>query len=218
MIVVDAMILAYAIIEVPGQTPAVNRLLDQDLVWGAPTLWRSELRNVLLQYVRAVAGDQSGTTLTLDDARRKMQVAETLMGDRTFEVDSASVLEEAASTGFSAYDSEYVVLAKELKVSLVTTDGEVLRGVPDVAVRPENVGGDQGGSPVHFNSLMRNEDRTRHAGRALHHISAVGASRGGHEIEALRDAGFNGALALPPSQVSTLGLREQSRTTESRRT
>ena len=139
MIVVDAMILAYALIEVPDQTPAVNRLLDQDLVWGAPTLWRSELRNVLLHYVRAVSGDQPGTTLTLDDARRKMQVAETLIGNRTFEVDSASVLEEAASTGGSAYDSEYVVLAKDLEVSLVTTDEEILRGVPDVAVRPENV-------------------------------------------------------------------------------
>jgi predicted nucleic acid-binding protein len=139
MIVVDAMILAYALIEVPDQTPAVNRLLDQDLVWGAPALWRSELRNVLLRYVRAVAGDQPGPPLTLDDARRKMQVAETLIGERTFEVDSVSVLEESVSTGFSAYDSEYVVLAKDLEVSLVSTDEEILRGVPDVAVRPENV-------------------------------------------------------------------------------
>jgi len=141
MIVVDAMILTYAIIEVPDQTPAVNRLLDQELVWGAPTLWRSELRNVLLQYVRAVAGDQPGTTLAVDDARRKMQVAETLIGDRTFEVDSESVLDEAEAMGLSVYDSEYVVLAKDLGVPLVTTEGEVLRGVPEVAVHPEAVGG-----------------------------------------------------------------------------
>lgn len=139
MTVVDAMILAYALIEIPDQTPAANEFLDQDLVWCAPPLWRSELRNVLLQYVRAVDGQPSTGEVTLGDAQRKMQIAETLIGDRTFEVDSASVLDEADATGLSAYDSEYVVLAKELGVSLVTTDGEILRGVPDVAVRPENV-------------------------------------------------------------------------------
>ena len=138
MIVVDAMILAYALIEVPDQTSAVNKLLDQDLVWCAPPLWRSELRNVLLQYVRAVAGDQPGTALTLDDARRKMDIAETLIGERTFSVNSGAVLSTADETGLSAYDSEYVVLAREMEVSLLTTDRAILQEVPDVAVHPKN--------------------------------------------------------------------------------
>ncbi len=139
MIIVDAMILAYALIRVPDQTPAVNRLLDVDFSWGAPPLWRSELRNVLLQYVRAIDGDRSGSELTLNDAGRKMQIAETLIGARTFPVDSASVLGTADTTGLSAYDSEYVVLAHELDVPLVTTDKEILRAVPHVAAHPEDV-------------------------------------------------------------------------------
>lgn len=109
-------------------------------MWGAPTLWRSELRTVLLQYVRAVAEDHPGATLTLTDARRKMNVAETLIGERTFSVDSDAVLSTADETGLSAYDSEHVVLAREMEVSLLTTDGAILRNVPDVAVHPKNAG------------------------------------------------------------------------------
>lgn len=133
------MILAYALIQVPDQTPSVNRLLEEDLVWAGPPIWRSELRNVLLQYIRAAGEQHSRSEITLDDAHRKMQVAETLIGDRTFEVDAAYVLEEAEATGLSAYDSEYVVLAKELGFPLVTTDGKILQNVSEVAVRPEAV-------------------------------------------------------------------------------
>lgn len=139
MIVVDAMILAYALIDVPDQTPAVNRLLDQDLAWGAPPLWRSELRNVLLQYVRAVDGSRPGTELTLADAQRKMQVAETLIGDRSFAVQTDAVLSRAEDTDLSAYGSEYLVLAEELEVPLVTTDQAILQAAPEVARHPSEV-------------------------------------------------------------------------------
>jgi predicted nucleic acid-binding protein len=133
------MILAYAIIEVPDQTPPVNRLLDQELVWGAPLLWRSELRNVLLQYVRVIDERQPGAGLTLADAQRKMEVAETLIGDRSFEVQTDAVFTRAEDTGLSAYDSEYVVLAEELEVPLVTTDQEILQSAPEVTLRPSEV-------------------------------------------------------------------------------
>jgi predicted nucleic acid-binding protein len=139
VIVVDAMILAYALVRVPEHTPAVNRLLDVELAWAAPPLWRSELRNVLLQYVRVPDTDRPGDAVTLDDARRKMGLAETLIGERTFEVDSDSVLEAAEATGLSAYDGEYVALAQELDVPLVTTDDAILLAVSDVAVRPDAI-------------------------------------------------------------------------------
>lgn len=143
MIVVDAMILTYALIRVPDQTHAVNELLDKDRAWAAPPLWRSELRNVLLQYLRVEEGGRPGQAVTLDDARRKMNLAESLIAGRTFEVDSNSVLETAATTEISAYDGEYVALAKEMNVPLVTMDAEILRAVPNVAVRPEDVAGSE---------------------------------------------------------------------------
>ena len=139
MIVVDAMILTYALIRVPGQTPAVNQLLDAGPAWAAPPLWRSERRNVLLQYVRVSEEERPGGPVTLDDARRKMGLAETMIADRTFAVDSDSVLNRAERSGLSAYDAEYVALAQDIDVPLTTVDKTLLDAVPDVAVRPEEI-------------------------------------------------------------------------------
>ncbi len=136
MIVVDAMILAYALVGVPEYTPAVNRLLDLDLAWAGPPLWRNELRNV---YIWVPETDRPGDAVTLGDAQRKMHLAETLIGERTFGVESDAVLDIAQTTGLSAYDGEYVALAQEVDVPLVTTDGAILQAVPDVAVRPDDI-------------------------------------------------------------------------------
>jgi predicted nucleic acid-binding protein len=43
----------------------------------------------------------------------------------------------AVSSGCSAYDAEFVVLARELGVSLVTLDKELLDKFPGTAVSPE---------------------------------------------------------------------------------
>lgn len=50
---------------------------------------------------------------------------------------SSDVLRLAARSGCSAYDCEFVALAKELGIALVTVDREVLRESPGVAVRLE---------------------------------------------------------------------------------
>ena len=139
MIVVDAMVLTYALIRVPGHTPAVNQLLDAGRAWAAPPLWRSELRNVLLQYVRVSEEERPGGPVTLDDARQKMGLAETMIADRTFAVDSDSVLEEAEKVDLSAYDAEYVVLAQDIDAPLATVDNTLLEAVPEVAFRPEKI-------------------------------------------------------------------------------
>lgn len=51
MIVVDSNILAY--LYLPGEfTSAAEALLEREPEWAAPTLWRSEFRNILAGYVR----------------------------------------------------------------------------------------------------------------------------------------------------------------------
>ncbi len=118
MIVVDANVIVY--LQVEGElTAQAERVYRKDPHWVAPRLWRSEFCNALVLYLRR--GTLTLET-TLDIARR----AERTMQGRDFEVGSAAILKLAERSGCSAYDSEYVSLAQDLGVRLVTTDTEVL--------------------------------------------------------------------------------------------
>ena len=92
-----------------------------------------------MQYVRVSEEERPGGPVTLDDARQKMGLAETMIADRTFAVDSDSVLEEAEKVDLSAYDAEYVVLAQDIDAPLATVDNTLLEAVPEVAFRPEKI-------------------------------------------------------------------------------
>lgn len=126
MIVTDTNVIAYLLL--PGdQTEAARGALARDAAWAAPLLWRSELRNVLRGYMRQ-------RHLTLAQARDIQAAAEELMAGREFPVESADVLELAAASGQSAYDCEFVSLARALSVQLVTSDREVLTSFPADAI------------------------------------------------------------------------------------
>jgi predicted nucleic acid-binding protein len=73
----------------------------------------------------------------LDDALRIISEAESMMSFNEHEVASDDVLELAALSGCSAYDAEFVVLARDLRVPLVTTDRELLEKFPETALTPE---------------------------------------------------------------------------------
>ena len=122
MIVVDTNVIGYLYLtsERSGQSEAALR---KDPEWAAPTLWRSELANVLSTYLRA---DQ----LVLSDALAIMSSALDLMRGREYEVSPLQVLTLAATSGCSAYDCEYIALAEDLKTILVTTDKQLLREFP----------------------------------------------------------------------------------------
>ncbi len=61
-----------------------------------------------------------------------MRQAESLI--ENFSVDSSKVLRLATDSGCTAYDCEFVSLAKSLNISLVTSDKKVLLAFPDIAV------------------------------------------------------------------------------------
>lgn len=131
MIVVDTNILAYLYLPT-AQTVAVEQLLQQQPDWVAPRLWRSELRNVLALYLRK-------QLLSLAQAVAIQTEAELLLADREYEVKSLEVLTLAQATGCSAYDCEFVVLAKRLGVPLVTADKKVLSSFPNIAQSVEQI-------------------------------------------------------------------------------
>lgn len=129
MIVVDTNVICYFAIQ--GEKSALaDRLRELDPRWCAPSLWRSEFRNVVIGLVRRRA-------LELRRAQELVALAEAMMSEGEFAVESRSVLERAAGSGCTAYDCEFVVLAEELGVPLVTSDRQVLTAFPERAVALE---------------------------------------------------------------------------------
>lgn len=132
MIVVDTNVLAYAAI--PGQS-TVNALaaLARDPGWVAPALWRSEIRNVLVLEIRFRG-------MSVGDALAAFGEAEALVTEPDFPVDTAKVLALAGASGASAYDCEFVALAEELGVPLVTADRRLAERFPAIAVELRRFG------------------------------------------------------------------------------
>ena len=118
MIVADTNLIAYLLIR--GQhTAEAEAVYRKDPQWSAPVLWRSEFRNVLVFYLwRGLIG--------IDEALETMEQAERLMRGQEFEVESSRVLRLAAGAGCSAYDCEFVALAQDLNLPLVTSDSALI--------------------------------------------------------------------------------------------
>jgi predicted nucleic acid-binding protein len=114
VIIADANLIVYLLVR--GQyTEEAEAVYRKDPQWGAPRLWRSEFRNVLVLYLRR-------RLIGMEEAFDAMERAEQLMGGQEFEVDSSRVLRLTAASGCSAYDCEFVALAQDLGVLLVTSD------------------------------------------------------------------------------------------------
>lgn len=124
MIVVDTNIIAHFYLPTK-YTSSAEKLMIQKPDWIAPTLWRSELRNVLALYLRKKA-------LAFDQAYAIQ--AETLLVEHEYEVDSCEVLHLAEISGCSAYDCEFAALAKHFNLQLVTVDKKILKAFPSFTI------------------------------------------------------------------------------------
>ena len=128
MIVVDTNLLVYLYVQ--GQrTEESEAVLRQDALWVVPLLWRSEFRNALIGLVRTAA-------LQLDDALTMVEEAERWLAGQEYSVLSRQVLALASRSGCSAYDCEFVALAQDLAVPLVTIDRQILKAFSTIAVSP----------------------------------------------------------------------------------
>jgi predicted nucleic acid-binding protein len=129
MIVVDTNIIGYLFLSSNKSSLSEQALLI-DSIWAAPRLWRSEMRNVLALYIRK-------NLLSLVDAQQIMAGATDLMQGQEYEVTSNQVLDLVNVSSCSAYDCEFVSLAQDLKVSLVTVDRQILMDFPNTALSLE---------------------------------------------------------------------------------
>jgi predicted nucleic acid-binding protein len=125
VIVVDTNVLVHAWLDTPEHILA-EALLDVDPHWRAPYLWRSEFRNALTLYMRH-------RKLALPEAQEIAGFAEEQMYGNEYFVDPIAVLDLVAASTCTAYDCEFVALARELGIPLITTDKQILRDFPRIA-------------------------------------------------------------------------------------
>jgi predicted nucleic acid-binding protein len=130
VIIVDTNIIGYLFLT-SNKSDLVEQALKKDPSWAAPLLWRSEMRNVLAHYIRQ-------GYLSLEDAQQIMGEATALMRGQEYEVTSNQVLNLVAISTCSVYDCEFVALARDLNVSLVSVDRQILRNFPDTAISLES--------------------------------------------------------------------------------
>jgi len=94
-------------------------------------LWRSEFRTVLCQHM-------AHRGLSRADAQQIAETVEADLENTTYSVATSDVLRLVDASGHSAYDCEYVALAHELDVTVVTGDETVADLFSDTAVLLED--------------------------------------------------------------------------------
>lgn len=126
MIVVDTNIICYRWMASPHAN-AADAAWQRDSHWIAPILWRSEFRN-------ALAGAIRQRSLPVESVLEIANLAEEGMAGNEFVVSTEIVMRLVAGSRCSAYDCEFVALAQEYRVPLVTMDRQLLRDFPDETV------------------------------------------------------------------------------------
>lgn len=122
MIVADANIVAALYFD-GADTDSARLLLDRDGDWVVPGLWRHEMLNIAANYAKFT---QSGTARIV----AAWENADAQFADRIRPVDLGSALSMSIKHGISADDAQYVALAQELNVWLVTQDKKLRAAMP----------------------------------------------------------------------------------------
>ena len=125
MIVVDTNVISYFYLS-SEYSELAEQLFMKNNVWAAPMLWRSEFRSVLSLYIRK-------EIIKLSEAIQIYEEAESLFQNKEYEVNSMQVLKLAQESSCSTYDCEFVNLAQDLNIALVTMDKKVLKSFINTA-------------------------------------------------------------------------------------
>jgi predicted nucleic acid-binding protein len=126
VIVVDNSVLAGFAIRADAYHKLAEQALEKDNEWHAPELIRSEFRSVANGYLKK------------GESRDVVDEAASLADDTItsfHRVPHREVFDVLKEAHLSAYDAEYVALARQLGCKLVTTDKKVVDAFPTIAIR-----------------------------------------------------------------------------------
>ncbi|RJP51965.1 MAG: PIN domain-containing protein [Anaerolineaceae bacterium] len=128
MIVADTNLIVYLFVT-GDKTPLAQEILAKDPHWIVPPLWQSEFRNVIAGYIRR--------GMTLIQAKQVMEDAILTLENRQVLPSSEKILDLISETDCTAYDCEFIALAQQLDVSLVTADKRLLSRFPNLTISLE---------------------------------------------------------------------------------
>lgn len=128
MIVADTNLIVYLFIT-GDQTSLAQKVLNKDPQWVVPPLWQSEFRNVLAAYIRRGMGSKQANQI-LESAIQTLE-------NRQVIPSNDEILELVKNSNCTAYDCEFIALAKQLNIKLVTADKQLLQQFPDYATSME---------------------------------------------------------------------------------
>lgn len=126
MIVVDATVVAGFLFPADQFHAQADAVRDKDPDWHCPELVFSEVRSVGMKH------HLKGDTLEATIARCNLTAATVSV----YRMHSHGVLQVAKEGSVWVYDAEYVALARQLQVRLVTTDEKILEQFSTVSVSP----------------------------------------------------------------------------------
>lgn len=126
MIIADTNLISYLYFE-NAFSEEVSTVHECDPEWASPVLWRSEFVNVVALYLRK-------KVISYADGLEAIDFAQRTIANREFSVSPYTVLDLVRTSGCSAYDCEFIALAKEFGRPLITYDKKILREFPGVAM------------------------------------------------------------------------------------
>lgn len=128
MIVADTNLIVYLFIT-GDQTSLAQEVLAKDPHWIVPPLWQSEFRNVIAGYIRR--------GITIVQAKQIMTDAMLTLENRQVIPSSEKILDLISKSDCTAYDCEFITLAQQVGILLVTADKQLLARFPDSTISLE---------------------------------------------------------------------------------
>lgn len=126
MIVADTNLISYLHFKSQYSDEA-SKVHELDPIWVCPILWRSEFLNVVSLHIRK-------QLISFADGLNAIDLSRKIIGEREFTVSPVDTLELSVDSSCSTYDCEFVALARDFGIKLVTYDKKVLTAFPKIVI------------------------------------------------------------------------------------